>query len=76
MSSSRDDEAGHDKPWCRPGRGRYALRRLSGMVRPDVSVYRPEPGRVQVENDRPVVTRDGTVLRVNVYRPPDGTLRL
>ncbi|MFD8988166.1 CocE/NonD family hydrolase [Streptomyces goshikiensis] len=72
MSSSRDDEAGHDKPWCRPGRGRYALGRLAGMVRPDISVYRPEPGRVLVENDRPVVTRDGTVLRVNVHRPPDG----
>ncbi len=25
MSSSRDDEARHDKPWCRPGRGRYSL---------------------------------------------------
>ncbi|WP_189829340.1 CocE/NonD family hydrolase, partial [Streptomyces subrutilus] len=73
MSSSRDDEAGHDKPWSRPGRGRYALGRLSGMLRPDISVYRPEPGRVRVENDCPVVTRDGTVLRVNVYRPPDDT---
>ncbi|WP_198939818.1 hypothetical protein [Streptomyces sp. MJM1172] len=65
MSSSRDDEAGHDKPWCRPGRARYALARLAGVARPDISVYRPEPGRVRVENDRPVVTREGTVLRVN-----------
>ncbi|MEU9421122.1 CocE/NonD family hydrolase [Streptomyces sp. NPDC048272] len=43
------------------------------MLRPNISVYRPEPGRVRIENNRPVVTRDGTVLRVNVYRPPDDT---
>ncbi|MFF0216085.1 CocE/NonD family hydrolase [Streptomyces vinaceus] len=73
MRSSREDEAGSDRPWRRPGRARYALARLSGMLRPDISVYRPEPGGVRVEHDRPVVTRDGTVLRVNVYRPPDDT---
>ncbi|MEU9804234.1 CocE/NonD family hydrolase [Streptomyces sp. NPDC051000] len=73
MSSSCGDDAGHDKPWSRPGRGRYALGRLWGMLRPNISVYRPEPGRVRIENNRPVVTRDGTVLRVNVYRPPDDT---
>ncbi|MEV7173997.1 CocE/NonD family hydrolase [Streptomyces sp. NPDC093224] len=72
MSSSGEDAAGHDRPWVRPGRGRYALVRLAGMLRPDVSVYRPEPGRVLVERDRAVVVRDGTVLRVNVHRPPDG----
>ncbi|MFB6628491.1 CocE/NonD family hydrolase [Streptomyces sp. NPDC056362] len=72
MNNNRsDDQARHDRPWSRPGRGRYALTRLSGMLRPDISVYRPEPGKVHVENDLPVVTRDGTVLRVNVHRPPD-----
>ncbi|MGW2303252.1 hypothetical protein [Streptomyces sp. NPDC001809] len=70
MISSSDDQPRQDKPWSRPGRGTYALTRLSGMLRPGISVYRPEAGKVQVENDCPVTTRDGTVLRVNVHRPP------
>jgi uncharacterized protein len=36
-----------------------------------VKVYEPEPGVVVTDRDVPVTTRDGTVLRVNVYRPPD-----
>ncbi|MFC9795613.1 CocE/NonD family hydrolase [Streptomyces sp. NPDC127584] len=70
MSSSSDDQPRQDKPWSRPGRGTYALTRLAGMLRPGISVYRPEAGKVRVENDCPVTTRDGTVLRVNVHRPP------
>jgi predicted acyl esterase len=40
------------------------------MVRPPVDVYSPAPGSVIVHRDVPVTTRDGTVLRVNVYLPP------
>ncbi|CAN5700837.1 CocE/NonD family hydrolase [soil metagenome] len=59
----------HDRPWRRPGRARYALTRVHRVVRPPVSVYEPPPGVVVVDRDQPVTTRDGTVLRVNVYRP-------
>jgi predicted acyl esterase len=64
------DRAACDRPWRRPGRARYAWRRLRAAVRPPVTVYEPAPGTVVVERDQPVVTRDGTVLRVNVHRPP------
>jgi uncharacterized protein len=60
-----------DRPWVRPGAVRYALRRLAGILRPPVSVYGPAPETVVVEHDVAVPTRDGTVLRVNVHRPPD-----
>ncbi len=40
------------------------------MLRPPVSVYGPAPGTVVVDGNEPVTTRDGTILRVNVYRPP------
>lgn len=40
------------------------------MVRPPLDVYSPAPGSVTVHHDVPVTTRDGTVLRVNVYLPP------
>lgn len=59
-----------DRPWQRPGRARYAFERLRRAVRPPVSVYEPAPGSVVVDHDQPVTTRDGTVLRVNVHRPP------
>lgn len=63
------DRAGDDRPWRRPGRLRYAALRLRSIARPPVTVHEPEPGRVVVDHDLPVVTRDGTVLRVNVHRP-------
>jgi predicted acyl esterase len=70
MLPASADAAGPDKPWRRPGRRRYAARRLHGILRPPFSVYRPAAGSVVVEPDQPVSTRDGTVLRVNVHRPP------
>ncbi|KRE30296.1 hydrolase [Mycobacterium sp. Soil538] len=64
------DAPARDRPWRRPGSLRYALSRLRGIVRPPVDVYSPAPGSVTVHHDVPVTTRDGTVLRVNVYLPP------
>jgi uncharacterized protein len=58
-----------DRPWRRPGALRYALVRLRGIIHSSVQVYEPEPGSLVIERDVPVTTRDGTVLRVNVYRP-------
>lgn len=66
----RGDQVSDDKPWRRPGRARYARRRLRGLIKPPFEVYRPEEGSVVTEHDQEVVTRDGTILRVNVYRPP------
>jgi hypothetical protein len=61
-----------DRPWHRPGAARYALSRLRSIVRPPVTVFEPEPGSVVADRDVGVTTRDGTILRVNVYRPPGG----
>ncbi|KMO73888.1 hydrolase [Mycolicibacterium chubuense] len=66
------DAPAHDRPWRRPGSLRYALGRLRSIVRPPVEVYSPAPGSVTVHHDVPVTTRDGTVLRVNVYLPSGG----
>ena len=51
---------------------RYALERLRGLVRSPVDVYPAEPTALAIDNNVAIPTRDGTVLRVNVYRPPDG----
>src|SRR5689334_13205809 len=56
----------------RQGALRYARERLRGIVRPRVAVTEPAPGSVVVDHDVPVTVRDGTVLRVNVHRPPGG----
>ncbi|HWJ61976.1 MAG TPA: CocE/NonD family hydrolase [Acidimicrobiales bacterium] len=64
------DQAAPDTPWRRPGRARYALVRLRGIAKVPVTVTEPEPGSVITDHDAPVTTRDGTVLRVNAYRPP------
>lgn len=64
------DRAAPDRPWRRPGRLRYAVTRVRGIVRPPVSVHEPAPGAVVIDHDMAVITRDGTVLRVNVHRPP------
>ena len=58
-----------DTPWRRPGRLRYAIARVRAAVAPPVTVTDP-PGDIVVNRDLPVPTRDGTVLRVNVFRPP------
>lgn len=58
----------HDRPWRRPGALAYARRRLRAMLRPPVTVY-PAPADLIKDDDVGVTMRDGTVLRLNVYRP-------
>ena len=60
---------GLDRPWHRPGAVRYGLRRLPGLLRPPVDVYRPAPGSLALLRNLPVAVRDGTTLRVNVVLP-------
>jgi uncharacterized protein len=50
----------------------YLLGRVRGMVRPPVQVTDP-PAGIAVDWDVPVPVRDGTVLRVNVFRPANGS---
>src|SRR5262249_2777860 len=50
---------------------RYAVERIRGIVKPPVTVTDP-PTDIVVERDAEVPTRDGTVLRINVFRKPDG----
>ncbi len=56
-------------PWRRRGAVRYGLRRLPGLLRPPIDVYRPASGAPIVLRDLPVAVRDGTTLRVNVVLP-------
>lgn len=56
-----------DRPWRRPGGPRYALSRIRGIARPPVTVSDP-PADLEVERDLAVATRDGTTLRINVFR--------
>ena len=63
------DAPAPDRPWRRPGAGRYLLTRIRGIIRPPVEVYGLVPGTVDVRRDVPVTMRDGTVLRVNVHLP-------
>ncbi len=63
-----------DRPWRRPGALRYALSRLRGVAKPPVTVTDPPPD-VIVERDVGVPTRDGTLLRINVFRQPDDVAR-
>ena len=67
--SARAGKTRPDKPWRRPGAVRYALRRATGLLRPPVDVYEPEPGSLTMPRDLPVTVRDGTTLRVNVVLP-------
>lgn len=53
-----------------PGRFRRATARIRNAVRPAVEI-RPVPDGVLLDRDVEVVVRDGTVLRVNVFRPPE-----
>jgi predicted acyl esterase len=47
---------------------RYVLERVRGMLRPRIAV-RPAPAEIVFERDVAVSVRDGTSLRVNVFRP-------
>ncbi|OBI34825.1 CocE/NonD family hydrolase [Mycobacterium colombiense] len=60
-----------DRPWRRPGALRYAVTRIRGVAKPPVTVTDP-PADLRVERDVAVTTRDGTVLRINVFRDGDG----
>ncbi len=56
-----------DRPWRRPGALRYALERVRAIANPPITVTDP-PAGIVVERDVEVPTRDGTVLRINVFR--------
>ena len=56
-----------DRPWRRSGALRYALGRIRGAVKPPVTVTHA-PTDILIEGDVNVPTRDGTVLRINVFR--------
>lgn len=45
-----------------------SLRFIRNAIRPGVEVYKAPPG-IHVDWDVPVTLRDGTVLRLNVFRP-------
>ena len=57
-----------DRPWRRPGAIRYALARVRDAVTPPVTVG-DAPTDIVADRDTAVPTRDGTILRVNVFRP-------
>ncbi|OBK46439.1 hydrolase [Mycobacterium gordonae] len=63
---ARDLAPALDRPWRRPGAARYALERARGIARPPVTVTDPAPDII-ADRDVEVPTRDGTVLRVNVF---------
>ena len=63
-----------DRPWRRSGALRYALGRIRGVAKPPVTVTDPPPD-LHVERDVGVPTRDGTVLRLNVFRRADAGAR-
>ncbi len=59
-----------DRPWRRSGALGYALERIRSIVKPPVTVTDPPPDIV-IDRDVEVPTRDGTVLRINVFRKGD-----
>jgi hypothetical protein len=58
-----------DRPWRRSGSFRYALSRLRGIARPPVTVTEA-PHEIVTDRDAEIVTRDETILRANIFRPP------
>ncbi|CAG4915416.1 CocE/NonD family hydrolase [Paraburkholderia gardini] len=48
-----------------------AFRRIRNAIRPRVKVYKMPPG-IHTDWNVPVIVRDGTTLRVNVFRPEGG----
>ncbi|WP_156690213.1 CocE/NonD family hydrolase [Mycobacterium sp. Marseille-P9652] len=67
-------DPGLDVPWRRPGALRYALGRLRGIAKPPVTVTAPSAG-LTTDRDVGVPTRDGTTLRINVFRDAVGAPR-
>lgn len=63
-----------DRPWRRPGAVRYALERIRAIAKPPVTVTDP-PAGIVVDRDVSVATRDGTVLRINVFQIDGGAAR-
>ncbi|OSC36404.1 CocE/NonD family hydrolase [Mycobacterium decipiens] len=63
-----------DRPWRRPGALRYALERVRAVAKPPITVTDP-PSDIVVQRDVEVPTRDGTVLRVNIFRRADDESR-
>ena len=63
-----------DRPWRRPGTLRYALERIRGIAKPPITVTDP-PTEIVIDRDLSVPARDGTVLRINVFRKPGGEAR-
>ncbi|MGA3252742.1 MAG: CocE/NonD family hydrolase [Mycobacterium sp.] len=59
-----------DRPWRGPGALRYAIERIRCIAKPPITVTGPPTG-VLIEGDVGVPTRDGTVLRINVFRKTD-----
>ena len=57
-----------DQPWRRSGSIRYLVSRLRGVLRPPVTVT-AAPAGIDVDVDVEIPTRDGTILRANVFRP-------
>lgn len=47
----------------------YILERIGQLIRPNVDIFAP-PAGIGFERDVEVAMRDGTILRVNVFRPP------
>ncbi len=64
-----DRTAGHDAERAEVG---HVVRRRWRLARPLVTVTDPPATGAVVERDVPIVVRDGTVLRANVFRPPAG----
>jgi predicted acyl esterase len=58
----------HNEGAARPGAVAGAVHRIENAVRPHVEVT-PAPEQYRVDWDVPVVVRDGTTLRVNVFHP-------
>jgi putative CocE/NonD family hydrolase len=71
---ARSAVPGLDRPWRRPGALRYALARVRAIARPPITVT-DRPAGIVAERDVEVPTRDGTVLRINVFRKGDDVAR-
>jgi putative CocE/NonD family hydrolase len=63
-----------DRPWRGRGALRYAIERIRCIAKPPITVTGPPTG-VLIEGDVGVPTRDGTVLRINVFRKSDHVTR-